>query len=64
MGWLCTWVWGLGVLVGVAVVVGVVVGFAYWCGGFHCLVACVVVFGCGSVMIGVTPVFGCVCDTM
>ena len=49
---------------GVAVVVGVVVGFAYWCGGFHCLVACVVVFGCGSVMIGVTPIFGCVCDTM
>ena len=31
MGWLCTRVVGLGVLVGgVTVVVGVVVGFAYW----------------------------------
>ena len=32
--------------------------------GFRCFGACVVGFGCGSVMIGVTPVFGCVCDTM
>lgn len=34
------------------------------CDWFHCPVACVVGFGCGSVMIGVTPDIGCVCDTM
>ena len=45
------------------------------CDGFHLLVwriscwvccarACVVGFGCGSVMIGVTPIFGCVWLTM
>jgi len=28
--------------------------------GFRCLVACVGGFGCGSVMIGVTPEIGCV----
>ena len=31
---------------------------------FGCFVACVVGFGCGSVMIGVTPNIGCVCVTM
>lgn len=64
MGWLCTRVWGSGVLVGVTAVVG-------GCGWFRLLVCrvslpvvCVSVFGCGSVMIGVTPVFGCVWDSM
>lgn len=40
------------------------VGFVYWCVGFHCLVACVLVVGCDIVRMGVTPDIGCVCDTM
>lgn len=43
---------------------GFVVGFTYWCVGFHCLVVCERGFGCGSVMIGVTPIIGCVWLTM
>lgn len=43
---------------------GFVVGFAYWCVGFHCLVVCERGFGCGSVMIGVTLIIGCVWLTM
>lgn len=36
----------------------------FWRVWFHCVGACVLVLGCGSVMIGVTPVFGCVWDSM
>ena len=43
-------------------VVGVITGGGLVVVGF--VGACVLVFGCGSVMIGVTPIFGCVWDSM
>lgn len=36
----------------------------FWCVWFHCVGACERGFGCGSVMIGVTPDIGCVWGTM
>ena len=44
--------------------VGFVIGFTYWCGVFHCPVACGRGFGCGSVMIGTCLDIGCVWLTM
>ena len=51
-----------GGLLWVCQVVGVITGGGLVVVGF--VGACVLVFGCGSVMIGVTPIFGCVWDSM
>lgn len=54
----------MGVVLVVLACVGFVIGFTYGCVVFHCPAACVLGFGCGSVMIGVTPKIGCVWDSM
>lgn len=68
LGWLCTWVRVVGVLVGVVLGCGglwlvSLIGVAHVMLGC-CFWACLVGFGCGSVMIGVTPIIGCVWLTM
>lgn len=57
-----TGVW-VGLVVGLSGYGGGVWGW-FWCVWFHCVGACERGFGCGSVMIGVTPDIGCVWLTM